>query len=156
AAPPAGRMIGQDAWTLARYALAPGPLRRAVGVAVLNALSALALARSDTHGGRILPGVDALAAVEVGPGDRVAMVGALVPFVKALKGRVAELWVIDKHPQALKADELALWRPPHQAQEVLSQASVVIITGSALVEGGLDSLLAAAQSARRVVLAGPT
>jgi uncharacterized protein len=156
AAPPAGRMIGQDAWTLARYALAPGPLRRAVGVAVLNALSALAIARCDALGGRILPGVDALAAAEVGPADRVAMVGALVPFIKTLKGRVAELWVIDKHPQALKADEQTLWRPPHEAQKVLAQASVVIITGSALVEGGLDSLLAAAQPARRVVLAGPT
>src|SRR5262249_52248106 len=145
AAPPAGRMIGQDAWALARYALAPGPLRRAVGVAVLNALSALALTRCDNPGGRILPGLDALAAADVGPGDRVAMVGALVPFIKALKGRVTELRVIDKHPQALKADEQSLWRPPHEAQEVLAQANVVIITGSALVEGGLDSLLAAAQ-----------
>ena len=44
-----------------------------------------------------------------------------------LKGRVAELWVIDKHPQALKADEQLLWRPAHQAQEVLAQASVGIM-----------------------------
>jgi uncharacterized protein (DUF4213/DUF364 family) len=32
----------------------------------------------------------------------------------------------------------------------------VIITGSALVEGGIDPLLAAASNARAVVLAGPT
>ena len=40
-APPAGRLAGQDSWHLTRYALAQIPLRRAVGVAVLNALSAL-------------------------------------------------------------------------------------------------------------------
>ena len=156
AAPPAGRMAGQEAWTLARYALAPGPLRRTVGVAVLNALSALAMARYGTPGGRLLPGVDALAAAEVSPEDQVAMVGAFVPFIKALKGRVGGLWVVDKHPEALQPDELPLWRSPQQAPETLSQASVVIISGSALVEDGLDDLLAASGKARRVVLAGPT
>jgi uncharacterized protein (DUF4213/DUF364 family) len=84
------------------------------------------------------------------------MVGAFIPFIKALKGRVANLWVVDKHPQALKSDEMSYWRSPQQATETLSQADVVVITGSALVEGGLDSLLSAASRARRVVLAGPT
>lgn len=156
AAPPAGRMAGQDAWSLASYALSPVPLKRAVGVAVLNALSAEASARHGVPGGRVLPGVDALETAAVQETDRVAMVGAFVPFIRALKGRVAELWVVDKHREALKADEMRLWRSPQQASEVLSQATVVVITGSALVEGGLDALLAAARPARRVVLAGPT
>lgn len=156
AAPPAGRMAGQEAWALAHYALSPVPLRRAVGVAVLNALSALAMAHHGVPGGRLLPGVDALEAAGIHAEGRVAMVGAFIPFVRALKGRVAGLWVVDKHRQALKPDEMPLWRPPQQAAEVLSQASVVVITGSALVEGGLDELLAAAARARRVVLAGPT
>src|SRR4030065_50489 len=56
-------------------------------------------------GGARRPGVDALQAAGVGPEDRVAMVGAFVPFIKALKGRVARLWVVDKHPDALKGDE---------------------------------------------------
>ena len=51
---------------------------------------------------------------------------------------------------------MSLWRPEEQATQVLSNADVVIITGSALIEGGLDELLAASQQARRVVLAGPT
>jgi len=156
AAPPAGRMAGQPAWDLAEYVFSRVPLRRAVGVAVLNALSALAMERSGVPGGKLLPGVDALEAAEVEPTDRVAMVGAFVPFIKALKGQVADLWIVDKHLEALKPDEQPLWRPPEQAAEVLSQASVVIITGSALVEGGLDELLDAARGARRVVLAGPT
>jgi uncharacterized protein len=84
------------------------------------------------------------------------MVGAFVPFIKALKGEVADLWVVDKHPQALKSDEVQFWRSPQQAGEALSRASVVVISGSSLVEGGVDGLLAAARNARCVVLAGPT
>jgi uncharacterized protein (DUF4213/DUF364 family) len=127
-----------------------------VGVAVLNALSAVAIARQGVPGGRLLLGVDALEAAGVQPPDRVAMVGAFVPFIKSLKGQVAELWVVDKHRDALKRDELSLWRPPEQVVEVLSQASVVIITGSALVEGEIGPLLEATGRARKVVLAGPT
>lgn len=69
---------------------------------------------------------------------------------------MADLWVVDQHREALKPDELPFWRPPAEAERVLSQAGVVVITGSALVEGGIDGLLEAASEARRVVLAGPT
>lgn len=156
AAPPAGRMAGQEAWPLARYALSPVPLRRAVGVAVLNALSALAVEEHGAPGGRVLPGADALQVAEVRPEEDVAMVGSFIPFIKALKGRAGQLWVVDKHPEALKPDEADFWRPPVRAKEVLSKAAVVVITGSALVEGGIDDLLFAASCARKVVLAGPT
>ncbi len=77
-------------------------------------------------------------------------------FIKRLRHHVSALWVIDKHPEALKPDEKHLWRPPEQAQGVLAEASVVIMTGSTLVEGGTDELLQAARGARRVVMAGPT
>lgn len=156
AAPAAGRLAGQDAWALARDALAPNALRRSVGVAVLNALSVRAIERHGTPGGRVEPGVDALEAAGVVADDRVALVGAFVPFLKSLKGRVGGLAVVDRHREALKADELQYWRPPEAAAATLAEASVVVITASALVEGGLDELLTAAARARRVVLAGPT
>jgi uncharacterized protein (DUF4213/DUF364 family) len=156
AAPASGRLGGQPAWQLAGEALSASPLRRAVGVAVLNALSARALDAHGVPGGRLLAGVDALEAAGVRAEDRVAMVGAFPPFIKALKGRVAALAIIDKHGAALKADEQPMWRAPAAAVETVADANVVVITGSALVEGGLDPLLDAARSARRVVLAGPT
>lgn len=155
-APPAGRLRGQNAWSLADYAASSGPLRRAVGVAVLNALSALAMARHGAPGGRCVSGLDALAAAGAHADDTVAMVGAFVPFIKKLKGQVASLRIIDKHKEALKADEVGFWRPPELALQTLADASVVIITGSALIEGGLDALLDASRHARKVVLAGPT
>lgn len=155
-APPAGTLIGRDAWEVAAFASSPSALRRAAGVAVLNALSALAMERFGARGGRLVDGLDALDAAEVRPDDVVAMVGAFTPFIKKLKGHVAGIRVIDGHPEALKPDELGMWRTPFQAAETLAEATIVIISGSALVEGEIDNLLSAAARARRVVLAGPT
>ena len=155
-APPAGTIIGRDAWDAAAFASAPSALRRAVGVAVLNALSAYAMDRFGARGGKLVEGLDALDAAEIRPDDIVAMVGAFTPFIKKLKGHVRGIRVIDGHPEALKPDELGMWRTPYQAAETIAEASVVIISGSALVEGEIDSLLSAASRARRVVLAGPT
>ncbi len=156
AGPPAGHMTGRAVWDIAAFALAENSLRRAVGVATLNAVSALAITRFGVPEGELCPGLDALAAAAIGPEDRVTMVGAFVPFIKKLRHRVEALWVVDKHPAALKPEERSCWVPTQQAEKFLAQASVVIISGSALVEGGLDALLAASRQARRVVLAGPT
>jgi uncharacterized protein (DUF4213/DUF364 family) len=156
AAPDAGRLAGESAWGLAAHALSPVPLRRAVGVATLNALSALALEGLGPGGGVLLHGVDGLEAAGVGAADRVVLVGSFLPFVRALRHRVASLGVIDRHREALGGEHGELWIPPERATKAISQASVVILTGSTLVEGGLDRLLDAAASARKAVIAGPT
>lgn len=156
AAPQAGRLTGQEAWRLASFAAAEAPIKRAIGVATLNALSNLATSRLGFADAQVREGVDALDTVEVGHDDQVAMVGAFVPFIKRLRNNVAGLSIIDKHRDALKPDEIGFWKPPERAREVLSGASVVIISASSLVEGGLEALLAACSRARRVVLAGPT
>lgn len=153
---PAGTLAGRDAWELAEYALAPLALRRSIGVAAMNALSALAMERIGVPGGRLVAGFDALDAAEVRPSDTVTMVGAFAPFIKKLKGKVAGLSVIDSHPEAFKPEELGMWRSPYQAADALAEADVVIISGSAMVEGDLDTILRAAGNSRRVVLAGPT
>ncbi len=155
-APLAGTLGGRSAWSLAEYALSQAALRRAVGVATLNGLSAVALDRREIGDARILAGVDALDAAKVRPEDRVALVGAFVPFIKKLRHGVAALWVIDKHPEALRPNEKYLWCPPEKASETLKKASLVIITGSTLVEGGTDELLQSVRSPCRVIMAGPT
>jgi uncharacterized protein (DUF4213/DUF364 family) len=147
---------GRSAWPLTEYALSRAALRRAIGVATLNALSALALARQEIPQAVILPGVDALDAANIQPEDRVVLVGAFVPFIKKLRHYAAALWVIDKHPEALRPDERYLWHPPEDAPELFSKASVVIMTGSTLVEGGTDDLLQYVRRPCRVVMAGPT
>ena len=94
--------------------------------------------------------------VSIGDGDKVVLVGAFIPFIRKLRDQRVKLKVIDKHRDALKDEELLFWAPPDSATELLPEADVVIITGSALVEGGLDQLLELCAGVQEVVLAGPT
>lgn len=155
-APPAGRLTGVPAWKTAEYALSPSALRRAIGVATLGALSTAAINRYGLQEGVMRENLDALDAVEITPADKVVMVGAFVPFIKKLKGRVAGLSIIDKHRDALKPEEQPLWVPPERAAQALEEASVAIFSGSTLVEGGIDELLRLSRAARVRVMAGPT
>lgn len=154
--PPPGRLAGADAWRLAGDAAGADPLRRAIGIAALNALSALAIERYGVPGGRAVESMDALAAAAVRDAERVVMVGAFPPFIEALAGRVASLEVIDEHREALPRGKHHLWVPAERAAAALARADVALLTGSSLVAGGLDALLDACARARVVVLAGPS
>lgn len=114
------------------------------------------MAERDIPGGHILSNTDALDTVHIEAEDKVVMVGAFIPFIRKLKDKRVKLKVIDKHWDALKGKELLFWSPPDSAAEVVPEADVAIITGSALVEGGLEHLLELCSGAREVVLAGPT
>jgi uncharacterized protein (DUF4213/DUF364 family) len=154
--PAAGQLASQSAWELARYALTESPLKVAVGIATLNALSALLMEENGLPGYQRLLGADALDVVEIHPDDRMVLVGAFVPFIRRLKGTVKQLRVVEKNPQALKGDEMEFYRPAEQAEEVLNQADVVVISGSAIVHHSLDQLLGFCRTTRQVIVAGPT
>ncbi len=154
--PASGKLKGSKALELIKMAESDSSMKRSVGVAVLNALSALMMREKGIQEARILKGADALEVIEIKKEDRVAMVGSFVPFIKTLKGKAKELCIIDKHPQALKEEERFMWRDPLSIRDVMPQADIVIITGSSMVEGGLDELLSCCTRAREIVLAGPT
>jgi len=103
-----------------------------------------------------LIGANALDVVEIHPDDRVALVGAFVPFIKKLKQTVKQLRVVEKNPKALKGDEMQFYRPAEQAEAVLDQADVVVVSGSAIVHHSLDQLLGFCRAAREIIVAGPT
>ncbi len=154
--PEAGHLRERDAWETARQATSPFRLRRAIGIATLNALSACLMAERAIPGGEILPKADALDMVKIEAPDKIVMVGAFIPFIQKLRKQGANLRIIDKHPESLKKDELSLWVSPDSIEEVLPQANIAIITGSALVEGGFDELLQLCSNAGEIILAGPT
>lgn len=154
--PTSGKLKGRKALELARLAKSDNAIRRSVGISVLNALSARLMKEQGVGDAWIRKGADALDVIEIKARDRIAMVGAFVPFIRKLKEGSNELYIVDKHPQALKEDERHLCRSPASAADVMGRADIVIITGSSMVEGGLDELLAACPQAREVLLAGPT
>jgi uncharacterized protein (DUF4213/DUF364 family) len=151
-----GKMRGRPAAALAEEALSPHGIRRAVGIATLNALAEDCWRRRPHPGVELLTGVDAFDATKIGAGERVVVVGAFVPFLKELKRLRQPFLVLEQDPATLKGDELPFFRPAEMAPEIVPQADVLLITGSTLVNATLEDLLALARPEARVTVVGPT
>ena len=151
-----GKLHGRQAADLAREALSGHGIRRAIGIATVNALADLCWQRRPPPDVELHPGTDAFDATDIGHGDRVVVVGAFVPFLKELKRRGQAFLVLEQDAATLKADELPYFRPAEQAAEILPDADVVLITGSTLVNNTLEDLLALTRRDARVTVVGPT
>ena len=151
-----GRLRGRPAAALLDETAAPSGIRRAVGIATLNALADLCWQRRPVAGVELRVGLDAYDAAEIRPGEHVVMVGAFVPFLKALKRAKQRYTVLELNPSLLKPDEMANFRPADQVAAVLPEADVVLITGTTLLNNTLEDLLALCRPDARVVMVGPT
>ena len=151
-----GKLRGRRAVDLAHEALSGHGIRRAVGIATVNALADCCWQRRPHPGSELHYGVDAFDATDIRHGDKVVVVGAFVPFLKELKRRGQAFLVLEQDSATLKADELPFFRPAEQAAEILPDADVVLITGSTLVNNTLEDLLALARPDARVTIVGPT
>jgi uncharacterized protein (DUF4213/DUF364 family) len=151
-----GKLRGRLASDLLKETEATSGIRRAVGVATMNALAAMCWERHATPDVDLQIGVDAYDAANIQPGEHVVVVGAFVPFLKALKRAGQTFTVLEMDPATLKPDELTHFRPPEQASQVVPDADVVLITGTTLLNDTLENLLALCRPDTRVVLVGPT
>ena len=151
-----GKLRGRRAADLAREALSGHGIRRAVGIAAVNALAEVCWQRRPHSDVELCPGIDAFDATDIRPGDKVVVVGAFVPFLKELKRRGQSFLVLEQDPATLKADELPFFRPAEQAAQILPSADVALITGATLVNNTLEELLALTRPDARVTVVGPT
>lgn len=139
----AGRLTQRSARELAAW-VRRGPAsltEAAIGMAALNALLPL-----DPAAWVDVNAADVIA--QHGAGQRVALVGHF-PFVDALRPQVGALWVLELRPQG---DDL----PASSAPEVIPQADVLAITGTALINGTFDELMALRQPDALVMVLGPS
>jgi uncharacterized protein (DUF4213/DUF364 family) len=151
-----GKMRGRRAADLVHEALAANGIRRAVGIATVNALADCCWQRRPHPEIELRSNVDAFDATEIRGTDQVVVVGAFVPFLKELKRRGQPFLVLEQDPATLKPDELPYFRPAQDAPAILPQADVLLITGSTLVNATLEDLLALARPEARVTIVGPT
>src|SRR5215813_14698715 len=151
-----GKLRGRPAFDLAQEARGENGIRRAVGIAALNALADTCWGRRPHPDTELQLGIDAFDATEIYPGDRVVVVGAFVPFLRELKRRRQSYLVLEQDPATLKAEELPFFRPAEQAAAVVPQADVLLITGTTLINDTLEELLALARPSARVTMVGPT
>src|SRR5437764_13098642 len=151
-----GKLRGRPAFDLAREALGDNGIRRAVGIAAMNALADTCWRRRPHPETELRFGIDAFDATEIHPGDKVVVVGAFVPFLRELKRRRQPYLVLEQDPATLKADELPFFRPAELAGSVVPEADVLLITGTTLNNDTLEDLLSLARPTARVTMVGPT
>lgn len=131
---------------VAPYATGPTPWHGLdVAAASLNALLAAQLAEGSARLGDE-NGLDLIA--RLGKGRRLAIVGRF-PYLQSVRLEASQSWVLELTPED---DEV----PASAAADILPQADVVGITGSTLVNGTLEGLLALCRRDAFVAVIGPT
>ena len=130
------------------------PIFNTVKVTVLNALSEPILTAGQY---RVVTDGDALDMVEIGAVRRVAMVGAIKPFLKRLKAMPGiVIHVIERKRESLAGDEVEFHVPAERAGEIIPLCDTVIITGASIANGTIDELLTYTAAGATVIVAGPT
>jgi uncharacterized protein len=151
-----GKMRGRRAADFLDEVQHQDGIRRAVGIAAMNALAAFCWDRKPHPAVDLETDVDAFDAAKIAPDQMVVVVGAFVPFLRELKRRGNPYLVLEQDPAVLKADELPFYRHASQAPVVVPQADVLLITGTTLLNDTLDDILAAAKPNTCKVVVGPT
>lgn len=139
--PEAGHLTEKTALELCEYALAANLLKRSIGLAAINSLYEI-----DINSCQRLNAAELL--LEHGRGKKVCVVGHF-PFVPRLRQAAKTLWVLERRPRMYDL-------PAEQAEQVLPQADIVAITGTALLNGTMGELLALCKKDALIMVLGPT
>jgi len=136
-----GSLLSKSAWELAQMAYSENILEAAIGMATINSLIEV----DEQHCVEL--NASALLA-EKCKGKKAAIVGHF-PFIPRLREVARELWVIEKNPRAGDFAET-------EAGNLIPQADVVGITGTAFTNHTIERLLSMCNPRAYVVILGDT
>jgi uncharacterized protein (DUF4213/DUF364 family) len=137
----AGRLLQYSGLQLAEGLRSESAIEASVGMAALNALLEVDQAAcAEINAEDII--------IERGQGRKVAIVGHF-PFVERIRQVASECWVVELDPRPGDV-------PADQAAEVLSQADVVALTGTSLINHTFDELTGLCRAGAFVLLLGPS
>lgn len=132
----------------------PTALFSMVQLLLLNALSSPFLTEERY---KITHDADALNTLDMNSIRKVAMVGAITPFIKVLKTMPhIDLYVIEQKKESLIGDEKKYYAPSEEAPNIIPACDTVIITGAAVANGTIDGLLGHVKPETTVIVTGPT
>ena len=154
--PQAGKLEGKSVNEIIDYALDPNVLKSAIGVATLNAVSHAIL--DSPRGGDVpvIKDADGFDLLDIQPNEKVSLVGAFVPYIRRLKQMGNTFFIIERNPMTLRADEMAQYRNETQLGQTVAESDVLIMTGTAIVNHTIDSILSALGQGQRSAIIGPT
>ena len=138
----AGTLIGRSTRELAQLARRGRPVERGIGVAALNALLPLPAESELTE----MNAAELLLARA--PGKTVVVVGHF-PFLPRLREIAGALYVLELEPGPGEY-------PAAAAPEIVPQADIAALTGSAIVNGTMDALLPLCRPDAYVLVLGPS
>lgn len=136
-----GRLTQKNALELAQLAKSDTQLEASIGMAALNSLIEV-----DERRCVELNAFDVLA--EQGKEKKIAIVGHF-PFIPGLRKLASTLWVLEMN---LRPGDL----PAEKAEEILPQADVIGITGTAFINHTIDGLLSLCQKDSWIIMIGGT
>jgi len=130
-------------------------LFRTIRLVVMNALAASLLGEPERY--HVIEGPDVLDLLNLNRVRKIAMVGAIGPFMQRLKDLPGlELKVIEKKSDTLGQDAKRFCVPIEQTKKVLAECDLAVITGAAVANGTIDSLLDWKSPKASAVVVGPT
>jgi uncharacterized protein (DUF4213/DUF364 family) len=136
-----GFLLDKTPLELAQLAYSQSILEAAIGMATINSLLEI-----DENSCIELNAAELI--MEKGKGKRIAVVGHF-PFVPRVRENSKELWIIEKNPREGDFGEA-------EADNLIPQADVVAITGTALTNHTLEHLLELCSPGAYVILLGDT
>jgi uncharacterized protein (DUF4213/DUF364 family) len=101
-----GTLRGRRAAEMLDQAQSPNLIARALGIATMNALAELVWQRCPHPGVDLRQRLDAFDAAAIQPQEHVVLVGAFIPFLRALKQKRQPYTVLELNPTMLKPEEL--------------------------------------------------
>jgi uncharacterized protein (DUF4213/DUF364 family) len=138
------------------YALDRNVLKSAIGVATLNAVSQIILESEKPKEFSIVRDTDGFDLLQILPHETVSLVGAFGPYIRRLKMMGNRFFVIERNPRTLRPDEMKFFRSEADAGATLERSDVAILTGTAIVNQSIDSILHHLDSKKRAAIIGPT
>ncbi len=154
--PQAGNLEDKPVSEILKYSLDPNVLKSAIGVATLNALSQLIIESEQGVGYPIVKDTDGFDLLKIQPTETASLIGAFGPYIRRLKTMGNRFFIVERNTQTLRPDEMKYYRPELEVSLALKESEVVIVTGTAIVNHSIDTILSYVSNGKRTAIIGST
>jgi uncharacterized protein len=154
--PQAGNLEGKPISEIINDGLDPNVVKSAMGVATLNALSQLILESANGKEYETIRDRDGFNLLNIQPHETVSLIGAFGPYIRRLKMMGNPFFIIEKNPQTLRLDEMKHFKPESEVRDAIEKSSVVVSTGTSIVNHTVDHILSLLRNGIRAAIIGPT